>query len=137
MMKLLRNTSQKARIDLVPMIDAIFSLLVFFMLLSLTAAHRYSIPVNLPNAAGVSDGIRQVETLTITKDGRIYINKEEIASSGEAALRLMKQERKGATLAVVIHADRRVQHGKVVELLDAIQQCGPAKIAIAINHLGS
>jgi biopolymer transport protein ExbD len=136
-MKLLRDTTKKARIDLVPMIDTIFSLLVFFMLVSLTAAPRYSIPVNLPGATGVSEKMRQVETITITKDGKIYFNKEEIASSGEAALRLLKQERKGATLAVVIYADRSVQHGKVVELLDAIQQCAPAKIAIAIDHSGS
>ncbi|MGD9156445.1 MAG: biopolymer transporter ExbD [Bacillota bacterium] len=133
-MKLLRNTPKKARIDLVPMIDTIFSLLVFFMLVSLAAVPRYSIPVNLPSATGVSEKMRQVETITITKDGKIFINKEEVASSGEAALRLLKQERKDATLAVIINADRSVPHGKVVELLDAIQQCGPAKIAIAINH---
>jgi biopolymer transport protein ExbD len=133
-MKLLRDPVPKARIDLVPMLDTVFSLLVFFMLASLAVTHRYSIPVNLPSAKGVADEIRRVETLTITKNGKIYINQEEVASAEEAVRRLMDQNSKKGTLTVIINADRNVRHGKVVELLDAIQQCGRAKVAIAISH---
>jgi biopolymer transport protein ExbD len=135
MMKLLRDPAPKARIDLVPMIDTIFSLLVFFMLAGLVVTHRYSIPVNLPGARGGAAEIRRVETLTIARDGRIFINREEVASAEEAVRRLLEQNGDNATLAVVINADREVRHGKVVELLDAIQQCGRAKVAIAIKHL--
>lgn len=133
-MKLLRDPAPKARIDLVPMIDTIFSLLVFFMLTGLAVTHRYSMPVNLPGARGGAAEIRQVETLTIARDGRIFINREEVASAEEAVRRLLEQNGNNATLAVVINADREVRHGKVVELLDAIQQCGRAKVAIAIKH---
>jgi biopolymer transport protein ExbD len=136
-MKILRNAQRKARIEIIPMIDTMFFLLVFFMLASLSMIQQYTVPVNLPKATGVSAQPRQVDVLTITKAGKLFFNKEEIASSGEAVLRLVRQNKTGTALAVIINADCSVKHGRVVELLDAIQQSGVAKVAIAVNRSGS
>ncbi len=133
-MKLPRNTARKARIEIIPMIDTMFFLLVFFMLASLSMTHQYSVPVNLPKASGVPDQLPKVVTVSITKDGQLYYDKEAIASPGEAVLRLLNQQKSVPSLAVIINADRSVRHGQVVELLDAIQQSGLTKIAIAVNH---
>ncbi|TCL70697.1 biopolymer transport protein ExbD [Hydrogenispora ethanolica] len=133
-MKLPRSAPRKARIEIIPMIDTMFFLLVFFMLASLSMTHQYSVPVNLPKAAGVPDKVPEVVTVTITQDGKLFYNKEAIASPGEAVLRLLERKKSAASLAVIINADRGVRHGRVVELLDAIQQSGLTKIAIAVNH---
>jgi biopolymer transport protein ExbD len=133
-MKISRNTQRKARIEIIPMIDTMFFLLVFFMLASLSMIQQYAVPVNLPKATGVRNRPSRVDVLTITKDGKLYFDKEKIASPSEAVLRLVKQNQTGMKLLVIINADRNVEHGRVVELLDAIQQSGVAKIAIAINR---
>ena len=80
-MRLPRNNPKKARIEIVPMIDTIFFLLVFFMLSSLSMISRYSVPVNLPTATGRADQVPQVITVTITKEGNLFYNKEKIISS--------------------------------------------------------
>jgi biopolymer transport protein ExbD len=50
-MKLRRRESRRARIEIVPMIDVVFFLLVFFMMASLSMAVYAGLPVNLPQAA--------------------------------------------------------------------------------------
>ena len=133
-MRLPRNNPKKARIEIVPMIDTIFFLLVFFMLSSLSMISRYSVPVNLPTATGKADQVPQVITVTITKEGNLFYNKEKINSSREIIRRLVIVRQKHVVVTVVINADQNVKHGRVVEVLDAIQQSGLAKIAIAVKR---
>lgn len=134
-MRLKRSGPKKARIEIIPMIDTMFFLLVFFMLASLSMVQQYSVPVNLPKAGGVQEKLPVVVTVTLTEAGQIYYNKEAISSPADAAVRLLQQHQRDESLAVVINADANVKHGQVVAVLDAIQQSGLAKIAVAINHV--
>ena len=91
--------------------------------------------VNLPHAATARDEIKQVVTLTVTKEGKLFFDKEEVASPAEAALRLASQTGADAQVSVVINADRAVEHGRVVDLMDAVRQAGVTRIAIAVRPL--
>jgi biopolymer transport protein ExbD len=136
-MRIPRKPLKKARIEIIPMIDTIFFLLVFFMLATLAMAQQFSLSVNLPRAAGSVDKAQQIVTLTLTKDGKLYYDKEEISSPTDAALRITQQNKDNTQTAVIINADRSVEHGRVVELLDAIRQSGVIRIAIAVKPYGS
>ncbi len=127
-MRLRQQTTKKARIEIIPMIDTMFFLLVFFMMATLSMSIQRGLPVNLPHAATAKEEIKQVITLTLTKDGRLYFDKQELSSPAEVIQRL---ERKRAQLSVVINADRSVEHGRVVELLDAAKRSGVTKISVA------
>jgi len=135
-MKIPRKPLKKARIEIIPMIDTMFFLLVFFMLASLTMTNQFSLPVNLPHAAGNQDKPQQVITLTLTKDGNIFYDKEQIATPADAVLRLVNQSKSDTQTTVIINADRSVEHGRVVELMDAIRQSGINRIAIAVSPSG-
>ena len=130
-MRLSRKSRKKARIEIIPMIDTMFFLLVFFMVATLSMTAERGIPVNLPHAATAREELRQVISLTLTKEGRLFMDKEEIASPQEAALRLARQKTAGAEVSVVINADKVVEHGRVVELLDSVRQSGITRLAIA------
>lgn len=127
---------KKARIEIIPMIDTMFFLLVFFMLASLTMTNQNTLPVNLPRAAGVQDKAQQVITLTVTVDGKLLCDKEQVGSPAEAARRLVRQSQGEKQISVIINADRDVEHGRVVELMDVIRQSGINRIAIAVNPAG-
>lgn len=136
-MRLPRTASRKARIEIIPMIDTMFFLLVFFMLASLSMTHQFGVPVNLPRATGVAEPASAVITVSITETGQLYYNKVRIASPRELALRLLQQQQDAAPLTVIINADRGVRHGRVIEVLDVLQQSGLAKlakIAISVSH---
>ncbi len=93
------------------------------------------LPVNLPHAASARDEIKQVVTLTLTKEGKLFFDKEELASPADAALRLASQAGADTQVSVVINADRAVEHGHVVDLMDAVRQAGVTRIAVAVKPL--
>jgi len=132
-MRLPRTTRKKPRIEIIPMIDTMFFLLVFFMVATLSMTVQRGLPVNLPHAASARDEIKQVITLTLTKEGKLYFDKEELASPAEAALRLASQITPDTQVSVVINADRAVEHGRVIDLMDAVRQVGVTRIAVAVR----
>jgi len=134
-MRLPRTSRKKPRIEIIPMIDTMFFLLVFFMVATLSMTAQRGLTVNLPHAATARDEIKQVVTLTVTKEGKLFFDKEEVASPAEAALRLASQTGADAQVSVVINADRAVEHGRVVDLMDAVRQAGVSRLAIAVRPL--
>lgn len=132
-MKLKRRIIRKARIEIIPMIDTMFFLLVFFMVATLSMTVQQGLSVNLPHAVTARDEVRQIVTLTLTKEGKLYFNKEPVSSPEEAASRLALWKETSTEAAVVINADRSVEHGNVVALMDAIRRTGVTRMAIAAN----
>lgn len=132
-MRMPRKPLKKARIEIIPMIDTMFFLLVFFMLASLAMIEQHTLPVNLPHAASGQEEIKQVVSLTLTTDGNLFYDKERIGSPAEAAQRLAQLKNSGKQPSVVINADKIVEHGRVIEVLDAVRQSGVAAVAIAVR----
>jgi biopolymer transport protein ExbD len=132
-MRVRRHLRKKARIEIIPMIDTMFFLLVFFMVATLSMTLQRGIPVNLPHAATAQDELRQVVTLTLTKEGKLLFDKEPVQSADDAAARLARWKASGTDVSVVVNADRAVEHGQVVELMDAVRQAGVTRIAVAVK----
>src|ERR1700710_519240 len=74
-----RRELKRTRIEIIPMIDTMFFLLVFFMLSSLALAKLNGLPVNLPRASTAPKQAPAKLTLTIDKDQLVYVNKEPVA----------------------------------------------------------
>ncbi len=131
-MRLRRREIKKARIEIIPMIDTIFFLLVFFMISTLSMARYGGLPVNLPKAATGQQTPNESAAVTIKPDGTIAIDKQDVprAQVGEI---LKSRLAKNPDLLVLINADEKVEHGVVVEIMDAARQAGVAKMAIAIK----
>jgi biopolymer transport protein ExbD len=131
-MRLSRRTVKRARIEIIPMIDTIFFLLVFFMISTLSMSHYSGLPVNLPKAATGQQPASESAAVTITADGKVFIDKQEVARED---IRNLLQQRLSANpeLLVLINADERVEHGLVVDLMDDARQVGVTKMAIAVK----
>jgi len=131
-MRLARRTIRKARIEIIPMIDTIFFLLVFFMISTLSMARYSGLPVNLPKAASGQQPASESATVTITPDGKVFIDKQEVVREN---IRSLLQQRLSANpeLLILINADERVEHGRVVEVMDEARQAGVVKMAIAVK----
>jgi biopolymer transport protein ExbD len=131
-MRIQRRSIKKARIEIIPMIDTIFFLLVFFMISTLSMSQFKGMPVNLPKAAAGQQAPAESAAITIDKDGRLFLNQQAIdrAVLGEA---LRQELAKNAEMLVVINADDGVQHGQVVEVMDIARGVNVAKMAIAVK----
>jgi len=131
-MRIQRCNLKKARIEIIPMIDTIFFLLVFLMISTLSMAQSRGMPVNLPKAASGQQAPAESAAITIDNESRIFLNKEGVdkVALGELLRQPLEQN---ADLLVVINADDGVEHGRVVEVMDIARGANVAKMAIAVK----
>jgi biopolymer transport protein ExbD len=130
-MVLRSRTARKARIEIIPMIDVVFFLLVFFMMATLAMTIYEGMPVNLPQAASRDRMAAETASITLDRAGQTFLNHEPIAL-GALGGRLKPLLAANRDLAVVVSADRDVTHARVVDVLDELRQTGVVRIAIAV-----
>lgn len=131
--RLLQEAEAPAQINIVPMIDVVFSLLTFFILSTLFLSNSEGLPVNLPKAAtGQQSQIQAKKPITITIDveGQISINKQPTTVE-ELSQQLRALIGNNQDVLVVVNADEQVNLGAAVAVMDKVRQVPGAKLAIA------
>jgi biopolymer transport protein ExbD len=119
-------------IDMIPMIDMVFLLLIFFALTNTFEIQRF-LELNLPEgSSGIELKKTERLTLSIDKENQILLENEPIKLT-ELEYRL-KEKMQGCTeVTLVIKGDENVPHGRVVELMDAANGAGVKKILITVR----
>jgi biopolymer transport protein ExbD len=117
------RTRKAARIEIIPMIDVMMFLLVFFVLISLNALPALGLRVALPYAANPAhlEVTRRV-TVTLTADGQIYVDGDKSSAAG--VTERLKTLARDAKLTVIISGDREARLQPLVSVLDALKQAG-------------
>jgi biopolymer transport protein ExbD len=131
-MRVPRREPEKARIEVIPMIDIIFFLLVFFMISTLSMTINRGLPVNLPKAASSQRELRESFNITVTREGEIFLNKEPITLH-EIGERVQAGLAKDPELFAIINADDHALHGTVVDIMDQVRLAGVSRLAIAVK----
>lgn len=133
-----RRELKRSRIEIIPMIDTMFFLLVFFMLSSLALTRLNGLPVNLPQSSTAPKQAPAELTITVDKDQKLYVNKAPVTFE-TLEPKLVESAGKGADLGqatVIINADASVPHGLVVRCIDGAREVGIVKFAIATAPVG-
>ncbi len=126
----LPSTRQKARIEIIPLIDVVFFLLATFVMVSLSMIKNQGIAVNLPSAAtGVAQEREKAVTITITRGGDIYLNQEKL-SSDLLSQRLRHLKTENPDVRVFINGDKEAYFGNAIQVLDVVRSLGITKVAI-------
>ena len=128
-----RKELKRTKIEIIPMIDTIFFLLVFFMLSSLALTKMNGLPVNLPKASTAQKQQANDLTITVDKDRQIYVNKQPVTLA-ELCATLIAKAGPNVDLnsaLVIINADLTVPHGLVVSCIDESRKAGIGHFAIA------
>ncbi len=124
-MRFRRKFEPQSSINLVPMVDVVFQLVLFF-LVSTTLALVPGIRLQLP-ASGTAENvpIRQL-VVTVASPTELWFNNEPLASPVELDRRLadMSEADRKALESVIIEADQQVPYGLMVEVLDALRRNG-------------
>jgi len=132
-MKLRRGRAyRRGRIEIIPMIDVMFFLLVTFMLASLSMQSLNSITVNLPQGDAPNLEHKEPVTLTITKDSQIFLDKTPTTLATMAfALKAMLAEHDPG---VIVNADNAAPEGIVVEAMLQARRAGVNHFLIAVKR---
>jgi biopolymer transport protein ExbD len=127
---------KRTKIEIIPMIDTMFFMLVFFMLSSLALTRMNGLPVNLPYASTAEKRSATDLTITIDKEQRIYVNKEEVSLSNLSDKLVEKAGGAKADLSdasVTLNADLATPHGLVVRCMDECRSVGITRFGIATS----
>jgi biopolymer transport protein ExbD len=130
-MRIPNEPDNPPQINIVPMIDVIFAILTFFIMSTLFLTRSEGLPVNLPKAATANQQIIPTKiTVTVDAQGQISLNRQPTTIDAlENQVRTLIANNSEAL--VVINADEKIGHGKVVEVMDKIRKIKGAKLAIA------
>lgn len=119
-------------IDLTPMIDIVFQLVLFFMV-STTFVNSPGIQVELPRSS-VEDVIVENKDMTIwmNNEGQIMLDREYV-DLATLKSKLREQAKRDMDQLVIIKADIGTMHGRVVTVMDLVRNYGFSRMAIATD----
>ena len=134
-MRFRRKLETQASINLVPMVDVVFQLVLFF-LVSTTLALVPGIRLKLP-ASGTTERMQMRQlVVTVASATELYLNQEPVASPAALNERLaaMDKAERAALESVIIEADQQVPYGLMVEVLDALRRNGLKDVGLRTRN---
>lgn len=131
-MNLRPRRREEPELNLVPMIDVVLVLLIFFMVAT-SLRHQSELEIRLPEASSqpMPGDVAQLE-VDIDAAGRYAVNGRALEAVDAAALKArLTAEASGRNLPLTVNADGRTPHQAVVRVLDVAGQLGIRSLAIA------
>jgi len=131
----LHTPIEEVQIQIIPLIDVVFCILVFFLLAALQFTRQQAINVDLPKvSANTGSGITSQtgsQIVTIDAVGNTYIEKQPVKREDLAQrLKLYLEANPGAV--VVLNASRTATYNDVIETLDMLRQVGGDRVSLGI-----
>ena len=121
-----RIRRKKVLINITPLIDVLFLLLIFFIVSS-TFLEQPAVTVTLPGAYTATPEKVKHYVITVTKEGTVFINDSAYAVD-QLTARLTDIAREGEDKSVVLRADADAPYGVIINVIDRARQCGLRKI---------
>jgi biopolymer transport protein ExbD len=124
-----KRKKRTVKLDISPLIDCVFLLLIFYAV-STTFIEKPGIKLELPasESGEVGDEVRMIVTLS-QNDDLFYnsqpVTQDELRTLLESELETRQEKN------VILRADRQVEHGRVVEIIDTIKAAGADGLTIA------
>lgn len=132
-MRPINEAEDTFEINILPMIDVIFSILAFFIISSLFLTRSQGLPVDLPSAQTAEPKQSVQLNITIERDGKMFLDRQPIELNSLKAA-LTEKINPDSESVVIINADEKVEHGTVVKVMDRLRQVPGAKMAIAADR---
>lgn len=121
---------KKTSINIIPMIDVIFFLLVFFMLFTSFRTNPYGMEMQLPKAVTVTEQQQENFVININEEGEFFYEEENLPIAKISELAEEKYQNNN-NLVVIINADSETKYSDVVTVMDSVRQVGIYNLALA------
>jgi biopolymer transport protein ExbD len=118
-------------INVTPLVDVTLVLLIIFMVTAKIIVSQ-GMPMDLPKAAS-GESVQTVFSVELSADGRTRVDSEGVANDEAISALAKTAHGRNKDLRAVIRADKKVEHGRVIHVLDLLKRAGIAKIAFAVT----
>ena len=127
-----RRIIKPPELMIIPMIDIMFFLLVFFMLGTMYMIELKTIPIKLPTATNTTLEVKSTFFVTMKEDGSLWLEDKKIDLSN-LLMQAKIEKNNNPNFAIIIRADKNIDYGKVVKLLDQIKGAGITRFGLATD----
>ena len=123
---------KKPRIEMLPLIDIVFLLLIFFIYAMLSMAVHRSLPVSLPVSSTAALNTEQNLTVTVRQNGEIYLDKRKVTLEQMQNILLEKSRKAGddKSVKVDLFADKALSYQELYKILDVIKNTGISNVSL-------
>ncbi|MFJ5443108.1 ExbD/TolR family protein [Pectobacterium sp. CHL-2024] len=128
------SKKQKAHIDLVPMIDVMMFLLVFFVLISMNVIPALGLKTQLP-AAGSAQQLKPQKKAIITLGAQDHLELDGQPMALSDLVTTLQQQQQDQQTTIIINSDKSVEVERLVAVMDTLRQGGFSSISIATRKL--
>jgi biopolymer transport protein ExbD len=127
--------ARKARIEIIPMIDIMFFLLVFFIMITLHMIPNAGLRTQLPSSATTQSLPPPKVTVTLSTDGALSVDGQALSTSQLTAMLAARPD--VAHTSVTIAGSKQAQIQKLVAVMDACRAAGVTQIALAAQPVAN
>jgi biopolymer transport protein ExbD len=127
-----RKAFARPEVMIIPMIDIMFFLLVFFMMSTLYMVNIKTVDVNMPKAQTAETQMNVNYLVTLKADGSLWLEDQPIAEDDLLA-RAKQEYKRNPRFAVVVRADQGMDYGMVIGLLDKLRGAGIVHFGLAAD----
>jgi biopolymer transport protein ExbD len=128
-MKVHLLNAKRPRIEMLPLIDIVFLLLVFFIYAMLSMAVHRGLPVILPSSTTAEIDKHLILSVTVQADGSIYLDKEPTSLEG-LRKSLMERVSGKKEAGVLLFADKNLPYQRLFRVMDEIRLAGLSRISL-------
>ncbi len=129
----LRRPGISSGLDLTPVVDVVFNLIIFFALSLNFSTPVRGIQIKVPEVSAQVEEVKTEKiTVSVYKDGKIFMNDVEVSRKG---LRDALENSPDKSATAVIKAEENVSHGTVVEIMSVIKAAGYKKLALGASKI--
>ena len=135
-MNLRPRQRQSVTLDLTPLIDVVFRLLIFFMV-STTFDRQTELKVELPEASeqAVEENELEEVRIQIDRNGHFYVNEKELVTHDLPTLmRAIRQASEEDNPAIIVESDKQAPFQAAITVMDAIGKLGLTHLSFAANQ---
>jgi biopolymer transport protein ExbD len=129
------KSNSGSEVNILPLIDVLFAILLFFMLSSIVLTEKNQIAVKRPTISQTEQVGKAKKTITITlkNNRKLYLEENELLTA-ELSQRLKRLSQDNSIDQVLIDADKACVYGEVMEILDIVKAAGLNSIGLAVNN---
>ena len=129
-----KRLNSESEVNILPLIDVLFAILLFFMLSSIVLTEKNQIAVQRPTNSQAEhiDEAKKTITITLQNDRKLYLEEDEIRAA-ELSQKLKRLSQDSSIDQVLIDADTACIYGEVMEILGIVKAAGLNSIGLAVN----
>lgn len=132
-MKIPRAAAKPARIEIVPLIDLMFLLMVSFVYAATTMTVHRALPVELPGAASAVPEREEHLAVTVDRAGSIFLEGRAV-SAEELAAAVRARVAEQPEIRISLDADRAAAYGEAVRVLDVLRRAGAERVRLSVRE---